>query len=216
VRDAALLEGEAELLDRLAADERIAPLVLRRLSATRLLLRDAPRAQQGLVGGGEIPTIMDYAAQTGPRFDITPDGTIEVQHHDLLLPIELRRIAEPVDAYRWQISPERVRAAVAALPDGLTGLIKWLRSDSAGVPPEVVTRLRTWALPPDAIGWEQPLLLHLPPDVLAELRTLPELAELLADDYRPSAAVVRVAPEDRDRLVAALRERGIALPPSDE
>lgn len=211
LRRAALLEGDAAALDRIQADEGIAPLVLRRLDATRLLLRDADAAQQALIHADEIPHVTTYGTAAGPRVDLASDGLITLRDCDLLLPIELRRIAEPLDDGRWQIVADRVRVAVAALPDGLTGVLKWLRSRSALVPPEVVTRLRAWSLPPNAIGWEQPLLLHLPPELLADLRALPELDVLLADEYRPSSTAVRIAPEDRDRLVAALRSRGIEL-----
>jgi hypothetical protein len=102
-----------------------------------------------------------------------------------------------------------VRAAVADAPDGLTGLLKWLRENGGPLSTEMVSRLRVWTLSRDAVALEQPLLLRLPADLLADLRTQPELAPLLADEYQPDAALVRVSPQHRPHLLAALREHGI-------
>lgn len=209
-REAALLEGDPALLDRLQADATIAPLVIRRLTPDRLLLSHATAAERALVVLGELPKLIDYAG-TAPRtrFTLAADDSIIPDANDLLLPLALRRIAEPRPQGRFQLTPERVRAAVADAPDGLTGLLKWLREHGGPLSAETVSRLRVWTLSRDAVALEQPLLLRLPADLLVDLRSQPELAPLLADEYQPDAALVRVSPESRSALLAALRDRGI-------
>jgi hypothetical protein len=209
-REAAVLEAEPALLDRLEADATIAPLVVRRLAPGRLLLNNAAAVERALVALDELPQLIDYAATAQRvRFTLAADDTITPDANDLLLPLALRRIAEPRADGRFQLSPERVRAAVADAPDGLTGLLKWLRENGGPLSTEMVSRLRVWTLSRDAVALEQPLLLRLPADLLADLRTQPELAPLLADEYQPDAALVRVSPQHRPHLLAALREHGI-------
>lgn len=209
-RDAALLEGSPALLDELERAPSIAPLVVRRLTPERLLLSSAVAAERALVALDELPQLIDYGATVGrARFTLAADNTITPDANDLLLPLALRRIAEPRADGRFQLTPERVRAAVADAPDGLTGLLKWLRENSGPLSAEMVGRLRVWTLSRDAVVLEQPLLLRLPADLLADLRGQPELAPLLADEYQPDAALVRVQPQHQTPLLAALRERGI-------
>lgn len=209
-RDAALLEGDAALLDRVQTDPSIAPLVVRRLAPERLLLSDASAAERALVTLDELPQMIHYGATAGrARFTLAADNSITPDSADLLLPLSLRRIAEPRPDGRFQLTPERVRAVVADAPDGLTGLLKWLRENGGPLPAEMVSRLRVWTLSRDAVALEQPLLLRLPADLLADLRSQPELASMLADEFQPDAALVRVNPQHRPHLLAALRERGI-------
>lgn len=211
--NAALMDGPPELIDHLINDPAVAPLVVRRLQPERVLLRDAAAVEQALQALGELPAITRYDERGAARIEMSADGTITQTAPDLLLPIVLRRIAEPRSDGAFVIVPERVRHAVIASPDGLTGLIKWLRSYAGEVPPAVQARLRVWSLPPESVAIEQAVLLRLPADLLDDLRAIPELAPLLADEYRPEAALVRIAPADHDQLVAALRERGL-LPPA--
>lgn len=209
-REAALLEGEPTLLDRLEADATVAPLVVRRLTPDRLLLSHAAAAERALVALGELPQMIDYGATAQrTRFTIAADDSIIPDASDLLLPLSLRRIAEPRSQGRFQLTPERVRAAVADAPDGLTGLLKWLRENSGPLSAEVVSRLRVWTLSHDAVALERPLLLRLPADLLSDLRAQPDLAPLLADEFQPDAVLVRVSPDSRAALLAALRARGI-------
>ncbi|MDP9316450.1 MAG: helicase-associated domain-containing protein [Chloroflexota bacterium] len=213
LQQAVLLEGSAAILDQLQATPALLPFVVRRLGPTRLLLAEANEVERVLAGLGEIPLTINYLGEVGPLLQVTADGLITqsgVANH-LLLPLALRRIAEPLADGAFQLTPERVRTAVKGTPDGLTGLIKWLRLYAGELPAELVARLKLWSLPVAEVAFEQPLLLRLPHDVLADLRAFPELAPLLADEYRPSAALVRIAPEARAELSAALRARGLAL-----
>jgi hypothetical protein len=214
--DAALIEGTAELLDRLQAEPTIAPLVIRRLSPQRLLLKQAAVVEQALTTLDELPLVVRYdAIHSRPQFSIASDGTLTPgSTADLLLSAKLRRIAEPLGDGRYRLTPERVRAAVATTPDGLTGVLKWLRTHGGDLPADLLARLRIWALPKDAVALEQPLLLRLPPELLADLRAIPELAPLLSNEYRPEAAVVHVAPHDRERLLAVLSALDIVVPRS--
>lgn len=215
---AAIVEGAPELLDVVQADPHVALLVVRRLSRERVLLRDAVAAEHALSALGELPLVIRYdSGRRSDRISVSAEGVITLSAtHDLLLPIALRRLAEPRADGHYQVVQDRVRAAVESAPDGLTGILKWLRTHADDIPAELLTRLRVWALPPDAVRLEQPLLLHMPRELLAELRALPELAPLLADEYRPPAALVQVLPEQREALLAALAARGIILaPPSD-
>jgi hypothetical protein len=91
-------------------------------------------------------------------------------------------------------------------------VLKWLRTFGGELPPDLLARLRIWAMPQDSVVLEQPLLLRLPPELLADLRSIPELEPLLANEYRPESAVVQVAPHDRERLLAALSALDIVVP----
>jgi|GEM_PF-3923596 len=213
-QSAAILEGPATVLDRLEVMPELAGLVVRRLSPERLVLRDAAQAEQRLVALGELPLAVRYDTQSGQhRFVVDVIGTITPTGStaDLLLPLALRRIAEPLGDGRFQLTPERLRTAVEVTPDGLTGILKWLRANGGDLPADLVTRLRVWSLSADAVALEQPLLLTLPPDLLTDLRSIPALAPLLADQFESSAAIVRINPNDRERLITALRDTGIEL-----
>ncbi|MBV9791080.1 MAG: helicase-associated domain-containing protein [Chloroflexi bacterium] len=204
--DAVLVEGAAELLDRLQVDERLAALVIRRLTPQRLLLRNGALVEQTLALLDELPLVTPYTtAHSRLQFSIDADGVLTPHPTaDLLLPIRLRRVAEPRADGRFQLTPERVRSAVAATPDGLTGVLKWLRTHGGDLPADLLARLKIWALPKDSVALEQPLLLRLPADLLADLRAIPELGSLLGNEYRPEAAVVQVAPQHRERLLDVL------------
>lgn len=206
---ALVVDGPPALLDRLAADALLAPLVLRRLAPERLLLRDAATVRQRLAELDEIPALQRYDVVGAPVCQIDAEGLLTPHSDDLLLPLRLQRIAEPLADGRYRLTPQRVRAAVAAAPDGLTGVLKSLRALAGELPEALVARLRLWALPPDAVRLEQPLLLDVPPDVLSELRTDPALAALLGEVYQPRGVALRVAPEQREQLLAALAARGI-------
>ncbi len=209
VRDAVVVEGPAELLDRLQTDPELAPLALRRLAPERLLLRDAGLVAQRIEAIDEAPRHIHYAAAASPRCRIDATGIVTLARDDLLAPIALRRLAEPLGDGRFRLVSDRVRAAAATMPDGVTGVLKQLRALAGDIPSSLVARLRLWSLPAGAVRLEQPLLLRLPDDVLQALRSDPELAPLLADEYRPDAVLVRVAPSDRERLQAALHARGL-------
>jgi hypothetical protein len=208
-RDAVLVEGPAEQIDRLLRDSQIAALALRRLDAERVLLRESATVARRVEELGEIVTHTRYGEGAPPRCRLLPDGTIAPESEDLLVRVALRRVAEPLQDGRWLLTPDRVREAAAATPDGITGVLKQLRELAGEIPAELSARLRLWALPPGAIRVEQPLLLRLPREVLHELRADAELGPLLADEYRPAGALVRIPDERRDHLLAALRARGI-------
>lgn len=208
-RDAVIVEGPAELLDRLQADPELAPLVVRRLASARLLLRDAVLVARRIEMIGEAPRHIRYDTGAPPCCRIDAAGMVTITRDDLLAPIVLRRLAEPLGDGRFRLAPDRVRAAAAATPDGITGVLKQLRALAGEIPSSLVARLRLWSLPAGVVRLEQPLLLRLPDDVLQALRDDPELAPLLADEYRSDAALVRIAPGDRERLQAALRARGL-------
>lgn len=218
LRSAALLEGPAAVLDELALHPTIAPLVVRRVGSEWLLLRDAAAVEQALIAAGEIPILTEYAADSVPPVTVSEDGLIEVDRraNHLLLPLALGRVAEPVGDGRFQLTPPSVRAAIAATPDGLTGLLKWLRTVAIALPPQLVARLKLWDTPADAVALERPLLLRLPPDLLAELRAFPEIGPLLEVEYRRESALVAVAPEAEAQLRAALRARGLEIAGSSD
>ncbi len=211
---AAMVEGPPEILDQLASNEAVKPLVVRRLGPERLLLSDADAAEKALFAIGELPQITSYAGESQAIMQVTADGRIELESaaNHLLVSLALRRIAEPVSDGVFQLTPRSVAAAVVEAPDGLTGVLKWLRMYAGEVPVELVARLKLWALPETEVALEQPLLLRLPAELLADLRAFPELAPLLADEYAREAVLVRIAPQSRDELVAALKARGLQLP----
>lgn len=211
---AVLVEGAADLLDRLQADSRLQALVIRRLTPQRLLLKNGPLVEQILAALDELPLVIPYtAAASRFQFSIDADGILTPNPTaDLLLPIRLRRVAEPLADGRFQLTPERVRAAVAATPDGLTGVLKWLRTHGGDLPANLLARLKIWSLPKESVALEQPLLLRLPADLLADLRAIPELGPLLGNEYRPEAAVVQVAPQNRDLLLNLLSALDIVVP----
>lgn len=209
--DAVLVEGTAELLDRLQADARLAALVIRRLTPQRLLLKNGALVEQTLAMLDELPLVISYATSR-LQFSIDADGILTPNSAaDLLLPIRLRRVAEPLADGRFQLTPERIRSAVAATPDGLTGVLKWLRTHGGDLPADLLARLKIWALPKNSVALEQPLLLRLPADLLADLRAIPELGPLLGSEYRPEAAVVQVAPQNRERLLDVLSALDIVV-----
>jgi hypothetical protein len=213
-RRAAVIQGDSESLDRLVAQPALANLIVRRPRSDLLVIADAVAAERALAAIGELPFITDYAETGEAYLQITEYGVITVvsKTHHLLLPLMLRRIAEPLADGQFQLTRERVQAAVASAPDGLTGLIKWLRSAAVELPAELVARIRLWTIPNTEVKLEQPLLLHVPADLLLELRAFPELAPLLADEYRPATTLVRIAPEQKNDLLVALQARGLDLP----
>lgn len=216
---AALIESDRIELDALEADPTLAPLIIRRISSTRLLVRDAPQAFEALTARGEIPVLTRYDGARTARCSITGDGQVTLDHalNDLLLPIALRRVATATSDGHFQLMPDLVRAAVADAPDGITGLLKWLRTIAGGdLAPELVSRLYRWALPSSAVTLEQPLLLQLPADLLAELRAQPDVAALLGREYAPAGALVEVDPAFRTQLLAALHGLGINVQAASE
>lgn len=211
--DAVLVEGTADLLDRLQADARLAALVIRRLTPQRLLLKNGVLVEHVLAALDELPLVIPYAAAASRlQFSIDADGILTPNSAaDLLLPLRLRRVTAPLADGRFQLTPERIRSAVAATPDGLTGVLKWLRTHGGELPADLLARLKIWALPKDSVALEQPLLLRLPADLLADLRAIPELGPLLGNEYRPETAVVQVAPQNRERLLHVLSALDIVV-----
>lgn len=208
---AALLEGTAETIDHIVADATFAPLIIRRIGSHRLLLRDAAAAERVLALLNEIPRTIRSDQPNTPSFTVASDGTITLDpSFSMLLLLTLRRLAEQIDDHTFRLVQDRIRQAVATSPDGVTGVLKWLRTHGGDLPTELVTRLRAWSLPPDAVTLDQPLLLHLPAELLDDLRASPELAALLNNEYQPQGKVVRIAPERIGELIAALKEYSVS------
>jgi hypothetical protein len=164
VQNSTLLEGTSGILDQLQVTRELAPYVVRRLAPTRLLLADTKAVEQVLAQLGELPFTINYVGDLGTPLQVSADGIITQNNNTnhLLLTVALRRMAEALPDGSFRLTSERVRTAVAEVSDGLTGILKWLRTYAGELPAELVARLKLWALPTSDIALEQPLLLRLP------------------------------------------------------
>lgn len=216
-QNAAVITGPAEMLDRLAALPDVAALALDRPAPDRLVLSSGPAAQRALAAAGEnvLERRYDRPARRA-QIHVSADGVIEIARQgkqaagNLLVPIVLARFCEPSGDGRYRLDRDRWQRAVANMPDGVTGLLQWLRVQAQSLPPALVTRLKLWA-DPAPIRLDQPLLLRLRPEHLSVLRADPEIAPLLGDDYAPDDALVVVDDAAVIGLRALFAARGIEL-----
>ncbi len=215
---AAVLVGPADHLDRLQAQPELQALVITRAAPDRLVLRNPGLAARIVAAGPDVqPFLRRYDHPVTPaQMIVDADGTITLIRRgassagNLVLPITLDRFCRPLADGRFQLDQERFRQAVAQMPDGVTGILQFLRANAHVIPPEVVTRLRLWA-DPTPLAVDRPVLLRLRPEQLETLRADPELAPLLQRHYAAGEALVEIDDEVAVRLRTLLGARGIDI-----
>ncbi len=214
---ASVILGAPEELDRLSASPELSPLVVMRAAPDRLLLRDGAAVEKTLVALGETPLVQRYDRPfAGFSISVSEEGVISLVRRgaasggNLLVPIALERFCRPLGGGRYQIDPDRLRHAIVQSPDGVTGILHFLRANARSLPPAIVTRLKVLGQPASLVI-ERPLLLRLPAEQLEILRSDPELAPLLGRQYAPGETVLEVADDDAELLWSLLGKRGIQL-----
>ena len=230
-RGVTLLEvDDATLLDTLFDDEETRPLMGRRLApllaevATDQLssiqeilwqhnylpaLVSAP-VHEDLLESGRLPT-------HEPQWKLQNDGLLQPCHPivDLYLAAELERFTALDVASGWRkLTPKAIQAACdGGLP--LEHLIRFLQHYcQGGIQPSFLIRLKLWGggyAEQNTVDVERSPLLSLSALALQDIQADEELGPLLGMEVAQENRLVRVAPEDLERVIELLKERGFKM-----
>jgi hypothetical protein len=230
-RGVTLLEvDDVALLDALFDDEETRPLMGRRLApllaevATDQLssiqevlwhhnylpaLVPAP-VHEDLLENGRLPT-------HEPQWRLQNDGLLQPCHPvvDLYLAAELERFTALDEATGWRkLTPNAIQTARdAGLP--LEHLIRFLQHYcEGGIQPSFLIRLKLWGggyAGKNTVQIERSPLLSLSQQVLEDIQADEELGPLLGTEVAQNNRLVRMAPEDLERVVELLKERGFEV-----
>jgi hypothetical protein len=230
-RGVTLLEvDDATLLDALFADEETRPLMGRRLapllaevatdhlsSIQEVLWQQnylpalvAAPVHEDLLENGRLPT-------HEPQWRLQNDGLLQPCHPvvDLYLAAELERFTALDEATGWRkLTPNAIQTARdAGLP--LEHLIRFLQHYcEGGIQPSFLIRLKLWGggyAGKNTVQIERSPLLSLSQQVLEDIQADEELGPLLGTEVAQNNRLVRMAPEDLERVVELLKERGFEV-----
>jgi hypothetical protein len=230
-RGVTLLEvDDATLLDALFADEETRPLMGRRLapllaevatdhlsSIQEVLWQQnylpalvAAPVHEDLLENGRLPT-------HEPQWRLQNDGLLQPCHPvvDLYLAAELERFTALDEATGWRkLTPNAIQTARdAGLP--LEHLIRFLQHYcEGGIQPSFLIRLKSWGggyAGKNTVQIERSPLLSLSQQVLEDIQADEELGPLLGTEVAQNNRLVRMAPEDLERVVELLKERGFEV-----
>ena len=227
-RSASLLEvDDPALLDVLFEDPQTSLWLLRRLAPTlaevasehlahlqeMLWQRDylpalSSAAQyQDLLSSALLPT---HEAQ----WQLLPDGVLQPCYPliNLYLGSELERITVEDDTTGWRkITPDSLQQALAT-GLALDGIIRFLQSYCTdGVPGSFLIRLKLWGsgyTEAPELHVETAPLLSLSAQSLQDILADEEIGPLLATPVPEEKRLVRVSPENLERVMELLQERG--------
>jgi hypothetical protein len=227
-----LLEvADPTLLDQLFADERLRPLLRRRLSP--LLAEVVPgqldTLQNQLWAQDFLPALttaqddplpqeeIEREPLSEPQWRLHPDGLLEPIYAvlNLYLVSEIERFCEHDAASGWlRISQASL---LRSLEQGLSldYLLSFLkRFCDQGIPGSFKIRLKVWGSgygSQPQLYVEQAPLLRLPSPILQDVLADPELQSLLGPEIEQPGRLVHVDPANLERVLALLRERGLSV-----
>jgi hypothetical protein len=228
-RDAALLVADSgALLDELAADPRVAPLLGDRLLPTVALLRPGSAGPDGavaaldgvLLAAGRLPARTDIARDPpAPQFRFDPAGRVTWTGPlpDLRLLGLLAAVARPGPDGALALDERAVRASAVARrwgPPDVVALLDALAAWHAGPLPDAVTRdIKVWSGFQGRARLRTAVVLTVErPELLADLQADPALAPLL--EPAPADHTAAWLPPDAADLATlrrALLDRGFTL-----
>lgn len=229
-RGITLLEmNETTLLDTLFADEETRPLFGRRLSPSlaEVAPQQLPKLQEILWQRGHLPALTPAPTQDTfltnaplarePQWRLHDDGLLQPFYAvvDLYLAAEVARISEHDEQTGWR----RITAASIqhALSEGivLEHIVRFLRQYCEdGIPASFLIRLKLWGGgygEHPTIQIEHAPLLALPESILRDLQADEELKHLLGTEVVEASRLVRVPPNNLERVVELLQERGFRV-----
>jgi hypothetical protein len=210
-----LQTSDENALDALYADERLGPLLGRRLSPTIALI---PIEQRGtvydlLIETGQLAALSEGPGfQPGPQLDVQSDGLVALRQRSpsIFTLHELRPFVDDEDG-RLRLTPESLRRGARTGLDA-DGIIAILERLSAGaLPDEPAALVRRWAKDWGSGAIYDATILQLDqPQQLADLLADPEVRPHL----QPIPGVLTIAivpPRSRKRLWTLLEARGMSL-----
>jgi hypothetical protein len=212
----ALLQTAGETaLNALYADERITPLLGRRLSATVALV---PTDQLGavdrhLIESGQLATLSEGPGfQPGPQLDLRPDGgvTFRQQTPSIYTLHDLRPFVDDTDSNIRLTSESLRRGARTGLDaDGIIAILE--RLSGGALPDAPAALVRRWAKDWGSGAIYDATILQLDqPQQLADLLADPEVRQHLQPI--PGAPTIAIVPsKSRKRLRTLLEARGMTL-----
>lgn len=230
-KDTTLLEvDDPTLLDTLFQEQETRSWLIRRLAPTlaEVATRHLASLQDLLWQRDYLPALTSAAhyqnlltTTTLPAHEtqwlLLPDGLLKPRYPltNLYLATELERITETDEVSGWRrITPASLQRAQAS-GLALTQIIRFLQHYCAGgVPGSFLIRLKLWghgyAEAPD-LQIETAPLLSLSALALQDLLVDEEIGPLLDASIPAEKRLVRVAPEDLERVVKLLKERGFEI-----
>ncbi len=206
--------GEAEL-DAICADERIAPLLGRRLTPTvALVSTDQPAViYHRMIECGLLATLSEGPGfQPGPQLRIEPDGAVAFRQPQpsIFALHELRPFVDD-EGGNLRLTSESLRrgARTGISADGIIAILE--RISCGTLPDEPAALIRRWAK-----DWGSGAIYDA---TILQLDQPEQLADLLADpDVRPhlqpipgAPTIAIVPPASRKRLRTLLEARGMTL-----
>jgi hypothetical protein len=228
--NATLLEVDDEaLLDTLLANKETCMFFRRRLSPTMAEVhpRHLAAVQECLWQHGHLPalssaTTLETALEDSPtlqepQWQLDNDGLLQPCYAvpNLYLVAEVERFCERDEATsRHKITASSVHHA---LKHGMSfeHIIHFLQQYcNGGIPAALLIRLKLWGGGygnKQNIQVEQAPLLHLAKEVLHDLAADKELSALLGPEVEQQACLVRVDPDNLERVIALLHERGFSV-----
>jgi hypothetical protein len=135
---------------------------------------------------------------------------------NLYLVAEIERFCERDDARPGWLHISRT-SLLAALERGLSleYMLAFLeRFCDEGIPGSLKIRLKLWGggyAPQSQIQVEPAPLLHLSAQVLQDVQADAEVRSLLGSEVEQPGRLIRVEPENLERVLALLRERGFSI-----
>jgi hypothetical protein len=225
-----LIEVDDEaLLDTLLASKETCMFFRRRLSPTmaEVNLKHLAAVQECLWQHKCLPalssattleaTLENSSTLQEPQWQLDNDGLLQLCYAvpNLYLVAEVERFCERDEATsRHKITASSLRRA---LKQGITFeyIIRFLQQYcDGGIPAALLIRLKLWG---DGYGnkhyiqVEQAPLLRLAEEVLHDLVADKELGALLGPEVEQQARLVRVDPDNLERVIALLHERGFSV-----
>ncbi len=223
---ATLLEvDEPALLDTLLADAQARSLLGRRLSPCQVEVLPGKLAalhvllwQRDYLPASTTSTSEETASSTyQPQWRLDEAGVLHPLYPvlDLYRVAEVQRYAEPVEqksSYRLTAtSVQRALEGGIALDTIVRFLQQYCRD---GIPGSFLIRLKLWGHgygTREHIHVEHAPFLHLAPEVLHDLRADPEVSALLGSELTQASSLVQIAPQNLERILAILHERGFPV-----
>jgi hypothetical protein len=230
-RAATLLEVDnPALLDELLTDPQASVWLIRRLAPTLaevatqylaplqelLWQRDylpalaSASLHQDLLNGAPLPT---HEVQ----WTLLPNGLLQPCHplSNLYLTAELERITQPDETSGWRkITPTSLQQALAS-GLALARIIEFLQNYCVnGIPGSFLIRLKLWGqgyTEPASLQVETAPLLSLSAQTLQDLLSDEEIGPLLDTPVEPEKRLVHVLPDNLERALALLKERGFEV-----
>lgn len=230
-RGTTLLEvDDPALLDELFENEETRPWLQRRIAPTLaevsvehlehlqdlLWRRDYLPTQTSAAHYQDLLTGVTLPAHEA-QWQLHPDGLLQPLYPltNLYLATELERITATDEASGWRrITPDSLQQALTS-GLALEHIIRFLQQYCAnGVPGSFLIRLKLWgsgyADAPD-LHVEAAPLLSLSAQALQDILADEEIGPLLNASIPAEKRVVRIAPENLERVVRLLRERGFGV-----